>query len=131
MAWKWVATIVGLYVLYLLVDGVSSAWTLSDYVKRPVTALEREGRRVAVMAPPGSPDEAPRETPEGMARAVGGVGVPLGYTHDFVMPGGGRVRCTHMLNWMWCAEGWRPIRGAPRSPDNGGEVGGDVTRHVE
>lgn len=110
MAWKWGAAVVGLYVLYLLVDGVSSAWTLSDYAKRPVTALEREGVRVAVMAPPASATEAPRETSEGMARGVGGVGVPLGYTHDFVMPDGGRVRCTHRLTWMSCADGWQPIR---------------------
>lgn len=95
--------VIGLFVGLYVADGAVSAWTLSDFAARPVTALLRDGARVPVAAR-GSDGAG------GEASHTGGSGIPLGYAHDFGLPEGGTVSCSHIGRWMWCGDGWEAER---------------------
>ena len=97
-----------LIALYLAAEAAASAYTLTDFSSRPVTALVKNGAEIPLWLP----DLTGEPAKEGEGRHAGGEGIPLGYRHDFLLPSGEAVSCTHILRWMWCEGGWSAVREA-------------------
>lgn len=101
----------GLVVIgWLVADRVISTLTLEDRVTRPVTGLSRtvdertERLRLAVEEDFFGAQAA------GTVRVAEETAMLLGTTTRYRLPGGGIVRCGHVLRWMWCDGGWVPER---------------------
>ncbi len=111
----WMLLLGVVVVAYFTADAILSTLTLNDYVSRRLTDFTRE-----VPGPDGEPvTETLRiavevdffgEHTEGTVRPVGGVGMMLGYRHDFLTRSGAVFSCRHIYTRMWCEEGWVPVR---------------------
>ena len=90
---------------YFIADGLAWHYTLADFTGRPITLVNGSGaeaRRVPVWQP-RTPAATP---PHGAALNSANSGIPFGMEHRFTLPSGETVACDHVLEWMWCQDGW-------------------------
>jgi len=99
----WIA--LGILVAFFVTDFVASSYTLGYQAARPFTLAKGEAE-----VPVWQPVIMGEEQPDGTARSQGADGVPFGYAFTYALPKGGTVRCTHVLQWIWCDEGWEAHR---------------------
>ncbi len=111
----WMLLLGFVVVAYVTADYVLSTLTLRDYVTRPPTGFVREAA-----GPGGEPvtetlriaveDDFFGAQAEGTVRPAGGAALLLGHRHDFRTRSGDLVACRHIHRWMWCEDGWVPVR---------------------
>ncbi|NHB76712.1 hypothetical protein [Rhodobacter calidifons] len=101
---KWIpVALIALAVLWFVLTNLGASMAVSDLAARPISALERDGRRVPVQ-PSG---RAPRD---GEARGIAGQGVMFGFSLRFALPDGATVTCTQRFRSLLCSDGWQPLR---------------------